>query len=171
MGAEREKPRITLVVREPRVYTRRAIFIAGAATCSRWRAGRGCARGSRAWVEDADDVGILRLDDEALAFHGDRVTLAVPYAAVRSLRARNIGWRSLWLGGKRIEIVAGDGERELTFELLEREAHTLPTARHLSETVLTILSEKVRRAGESALVRAHGSPGRGCVVLVRALTL
>ena len=104
--------------------------------------------GLRALLDDADDVGVLRLDDEALTYHGDRVTLAVPYAAVRSLRARNIGWRSLWLGGKRIEIVAGDGERELTFELLEREAHTLPTARHVSEAVLAILTEKVRQAGE-----------------------
>ena len=46
--------------------------------------------GLRAWIEDADDIGWLRLGNSALEFNGDGLKLVVPYANLQQLRTESI---------------------------------------------------------------------------------
>ena len=42
-------------------------------------------RGFRSLLEDADDVGLLRFEQDCVAFQGDSSTVAIPYAAITSI--------------------------------------------------------------------------------------
>ena len=59
--------------------------------------------GLRALLEDADDIGYLTFSGNELRFQGDSVKLSVPWEAIQLVRPRNIGWRGLFVYGRRIK--------------------------------------------------------------------
>lgn len=93
-------------------------------------------RGLRAVLEDADDVGYLRLAPEGLTFTGDHVQLALPRSGISAITRRNVGWRMLWLAGQRITIVTDALPGYTAVEFLERQSWTVPGSRRLTRELL-----------------------------------
>ena len=105
------------------------------------------SEGARAFLEDADDVGVLNLTSDGVCFTGDHVTLRVPYSSIASLTQRGIGWRLLWiLGGKRVLLHLASGAQYTHFEFLERQSNTVNSSRKLSNEIYSVLQERMQQA-------------------------
>lgn len=48
-------------------------------------------------LEDADDIGVLYLEDGHLLYEGDHTTAFLPYSCIESAKLINAGARSMWL--------------------------------------------------------------------------
>lgn len=46
--------------------------------------------GIRGLLEDADDTGVLKSEQDKLFFKGGHVTLAIPYSEIDSIQTRNV---------------------------------------------------------------------------------
>jgi hypothetical protein len=85
--------------------------------------------GLRALLEDADDIGYLTFGCRALCFQGDSVKLSVPWEDIQLVRPRNIGWRGLFVYGRRIRLVVSGWPEVESFEIAERSSWLLPASR------------------------------------------
>ena len=99
-----------------------------------------------AMMEDADDVGWLRLSEGHLVFEGDSVTLRIPFCEIRSVIQSNVGWRGMFLYGARVAVSvplpgAGDG-----FEIADRSSMFLPQSRRIMMDLHRKLAEAVQSA-------------------------
>jgi hypothetical protein len=104
-------------------------------------------RGARAFLEDADDVGILNLSNDGLSFTGDHITLRVPYSSIASVTQRNIGWRGLWfVYGNRIRVNLRSGNDYQSFDFVERQSNTVTSSRRLSNTIYCTLRDRTQGA-------------------------
>ncbi len=91
---------------------------------------RGC-RGARAFFEDADDLGILSIEDGVLKFCGDHSDLKVDLSSIVRIELCNIGWRGLWFASRRIRLhLLGKQEIE-AIEIAERQCWTVTDSRRL----------------------------------------
>ena len=100
--------------------------------------------GLRAVLEDADDIGFLTFGANELRFQGDSVELSVPWQDIQLVRPRNIGWRGLFVYGRRIKLeVSGSPEVE-SFEIAERSSWLLPASRTITRKLYERLSASVR---------------------------
>ena len=96
-------------------------------------------RGLRAVLEDAEDVGYLRVGPDELVFTGDHVQLALPRARIAAVRDTNAGWRGLWLCGRRISVVTGAFPGYTALEFLERQSWHVLGAQLVSRKLLAVL--------------------------------
>ncbi|MCC6357089.1 MAG: hypothetical protein IT577_24660 [Verrucomicrobiae bacterium] len=103
-------------------------------------------RGIRAFLEDADDVGILRFERDSLAFQGDAVSFAVPYSTITDLRRVSTGLRGYYLLGKYIQFDATTIGPYKWIAIGERESNLLTTSHKLSRAIFHTLSERVNSA-------------------------
>jgi len=103
-------------------------------------------KGLRGFLEDADDIGILSLQEEALSFKGDCINLCIPYSRIESVQKYNVGWRGIWICGKRIKIKLKNYKQYNSFEFLERHSYTVPKSNMISNEVASIISEKIKNA-------------------------
>ena len=103
--------------------------------------------GAKAFLEDADDIGVLNLNDNALSFTGDHVNLYLPYSSIASVNQRNIGWRGAWiLRGSRLRVHLASGAQYTYFEFLERESNTVNSSKKLSNMIYSALQERMQQA-------------------------
>ena len=94
-----------------------------------------------AFMEDADDVGFLSFEEEALVFNGDSTKLLIPFALIKTVSKKNVGWRGLWICGNRIVIdVSGR-----SFEFAERFSLSIPASRKISKDLFNRLSTKIKK--------------------------
>jgi len=101
--------------------------------------------GFRAAMEDADDVGCLKLTGTALEFQGDSVRLSIPYDQVGPAQLVTIGLRGLWLYGRRIRIPVF-GLPEVTWlEFAERASWFLPSSWRITGEFYQQLLERVAK--------------------------
>ena len=100
--------------------------------------------GIQAALEDADDIGWLSLAESALVFHGDAVTLSVPYDQLSSVQLRNIGIRGLWVYGQRIEITVPKLPGVESFTVAERASWLLPTSRRTTRELFQRLAARAK---------------------------
>ena len=114
--------------------------------------------GLRAFLEDADDVGVLTLGADAVSFDGDHIALSIPYSQVQAVESRNVGWRGLWIFGNRIEVCARHGGSEKSFVFLERASCTLLGSRRITARIFRGLSDKVRSAQQGSSNGAECAP-------------
>ena len=65
-------------------------------------------------LDDGDDIGVFVVSTEGLTFHGDRVTLHAPLAAILSVESRSDGWKHFW-AGRQLELTlrTPDGEQRV----------------------------------------------------------
>jgi hypothetical protein len=99
--------------------------------------------GLRALLEDADDIGYLTFGRNELCFQGDYVKLSIPWEDIHLVRPRNIGWRGLFVYGRRIKLeVSGSPEVE-SFEIAERSSWLLPDSRAITRKLYERLSASV----------------------------
>lgn len=111
--------------------------------------------GFRAVLEDADDIGYLRITDNGLCFEGDSVKLSVPFEQVEQVRLRNIGLRGLYICGQRIRALVSGVPGVESLEFAERASLLLPASRAITARLHERLSaETVRYAA------ARGTAGR-----------
>jgi hypothetical protein len=94
-------------------------------------------------LEDADDVGVLRIDENQVSFTGDHINLCFAFSTIESVEKRNVGYRGFWLVGKRIRIYLKDTNEYRQIEFLERQSTTLIEAKRISINVFTLIAEKI----------------------------
>jgi hypothetical protein len=92
--------------------------------------------GLRGFLEDADDVGLLRISKEAVSFTGDHVRISLPLEHIQKVSHCNSGWRSLWIGGRRIKLATDAFEGYKSIELIERQSNTIMAAYHISKEII-----------------------------------
>jgi hypothetical protein len=88
--------------------------------------------GLRALLEDADDIGYLNFSGSELCFQGDSVKLSVPWENIQLVRPQNIGWRGLFVYGRRIKLVVSGWPEVESFEFAERSSWLLPASRTIT---------------------------------------
>jgi len=96
-------------------------------------------------LEDADDIGCLRLTETELVFEGDSVKLSVPYSQIRRLRSRNIGLRGLFVYGRRMVVEISGASKVSALEFAERSSWVLPASRRTTRRLWEGLSAKLAR--------------------------
>ncbi|MFA6244751.1 MAG: hypothetical protein WC655_27650 [Candidatus Hydrogenedentales bacterium] len=88
------------------------------------------------WFEDADDVGLLRVEDGSLTYTGDGAQFEIKREDIAYAEHRNIGYRMLWLACNETRIGLKkpmEGIAEFIFS--SRQATTLPAARRLNRAI------------------------------------
>jgi hypothetical protein len=103
--------------------------------------------GLRALLEDADDVGWLRLTESELVFQGDSITLSVPYEKIRDLKKENLGWRGLFLYGPPTAFAVSGLPETACFRFAERSSWLLPSSRQNAYRLYHFIAEKVAAPG------------------------
>jgi hypothetical protein len=98
-----------------------------------------------AQLEDADDIGWLKLTERELVFDGDSVKLSLPYGQIGRLRSRNIGLRGLFLYGRRISVEVSGFSNVTALEFAERSSWVLPASRRTTQRLWQRLSAKLAR--------------------------
>lgn len=99
--------------------------------------------GLRAILDDADDVGYLHLASAALSFQGDSVNLSVPYDHILQIQPRNIGWRGLFLYGRRIKLRVSGLPNLDALEFTERSSCHLFASKSITRRLHEQLSAKL----------------------------
>ena len=92
--------------------------------------------GVGAVLEDADDVGWLSFTTSELRFQGDSSQLSVPFEQIRGLRARNIGWRGLFVYGSKVTFSIASLPQVRSFQFAERSSYLLPQSRRETRRLL-----------------------------------
>jgi hypothetical protein len=98
--------------------------------------------GLRALVEDADDVGLLTFSGSELAFQGDSINLRIPLDQISKVQPQNIGWRGLYVLGRRIRVVAPGLSNVEWVEFAERSSWLLPSSRRTTKQLYQRLTNK-----------------------------
>jgi hypothetical protein len=96
-------------------------------------------------LEDADDIGCLRLTETELVFEGDSVKVSLPYTQIGRVRSRNIGLRGLFLYGRRIVVEISGFPKVSALEFAERSSWVLPASRRTTQRLWERLSAKLGR--------------------------
>jgi len=102
--------------------------------------------GLRAVLEDADDIGCLSFTASELVFHGDSITLSVPFDQIEQVRRQNVGLRGLFVYGPRIGLVVSGLPGVKSLEFAERSSWLLPTSRRTTRKLFECLSSKAGSA-------------------------
>lgn len=98
-------------------------------------------------LEDADDIGYLRLAETELVFEGDSVKVSLPYHEIGRVRRRNIGLRGLFVCGRRITVEISGCSKVSALEFAERSSWVLPASRRTSQRLWEGLTAKVAGGG------------------------
>ncbi len=96
-------------------------------------------------LEDADDIGYLRLTETELVFEGDSVKVSVPYSQIERVSSRNIGLRGLFVYGRRIALEISGFPKASALEFAERSSWVLPASRRTTQRLWERLSGKLGR--------------------------
>ena len=99
--------------------------------------------GLRALLEDADDIGFLTFGGNELCFQGDSVKLSVPWEDIQLVRSQNIGWRGLFVYGRRIKLVVSGWPEVESLEIAERSSWLLPASRTITRALYARLSTSI----------------------------
>jgi hypothetical protein len=101
-------------------------------------------KGVRAVIEDADDIGWLRLCESALVFQGDSLNFTVPFDQIRNVKPQSIGVRGLFLYPS-LKLVVSNLPNIHSLTLADRSAWLLPTARATTTRIRRQLADKLTR--------------------------
>jgi hypothetical protein len=104
--------------------------------------------GSRAILDDADDIGWLVIRPEGIEFHGDSVTACVPRLKIRTARRRSIGWHGLFLTGARLEYQVAGIPGVAALEFTERSSRLAMGSRRIAS--LMFEAEKAAAAAKTS---------------------
>lgn len=104
--------------------------------------------GVRALLEDADDIGYLTFGGKGFSFQGDSVQLSVPWKNIQLVRPQNIGWRGLYVYGRRIKLMISGWPEVESFEVAERSSSLLPASRAITRDLYERLSTSVASKAE-----------------------
>jgi len=104
--------------------------------------------GVRALLEDADDIGYLTFTGKGFSFQGDSVQLFVPLENIQLVRPQNIGWRGLYVYGRRIKLVISGWPEVESFEVAERFSWLLPASRAITRDLYERLSASLAPKAE-----------------------
>ncbi len=104
---------------------------------------RSCT-GIRAFLDDADDVGILQVRDDRVEFKGHQTSLTVIHSSAISVELLNIGWRGFWFAGRRIRILLHGHEELQAIEIVERQTRTVTEARELALRLFQAIEETMK---------------------------
>jgi hypothetical protein len=98
--------------------------------------------GTRALLEDADDVGWLTVTDSHLLFEGDCVRLSLPLVDIDDARLRNIGFRGFFVSASRICVSSRSLPQWKAVDFSERSSMVLPGSRNLTREIWELLSRR-----------------------------
>lgn len=88
--------------------------------------------GLRAWLEDADDIGVLSFTESKLLFEGDAIRLSVPFEEIQQVCRQSSGWRGLFVYGAPVALEISGLAQVRHLEIAERTSWLLPTSRKIA---------------------------------------
>ena len=94
-------------------------------------------------MEDADDIGFLKLGAGTVEFNGDSTMLSIPIGKIGNVRKKNVGHRGVWMAGSRIVIEVAEPAGSKFFEFLERSSLSVPASRRISKELFECLSTQI----------------------------
>lgn len=106
-------------------------------------------RGIRAFLEDADDIGLVTLNDGVLKFRGDHSDIAITLSTDVTAELRTIGWRGLWYSGARIRLTFPGREPFHEIEFLERQCWSVKASKRLAQELYAKIQQATRGTGNS----------------------
>lgn len=98
--------------------------------------------GLRALLEDADDIGCLKLGTSELWFEGDSIRFSIAYRQLRELRLKTIGFRGLF-AYTCLEMKVSDLAGIAEIRVAERASCLLPTSRRSTRELHCRLVERI----------------------------
>ena len=101
-------------------------------------------RGARAFLEDADDVGVLSIQPGVLTFRGDHSDLVVDLSNSVAVELHNIGWRGLWYASRRVRLILPEQERIHAVDIVERQCWSVFQSRRLMLEIV----ESIKSSGQ-----------------------
>ena len=100
--------------------------------------------GFRAFLEDADDVGILSIQTDTLVFRGDHSDFTIILSNNIDVKLCNIGWRGLWIAGHKIRITFPGHDEIKEVEIGERKSWTIGQSRRLAREIFEAIESRIR---------------------------
>ena len=107
--------------------------------------------GFRGFMEDADDIGYIRVSESSFEFTGSHISFTLPFDCVKEVRLSSIGWRGFWLYGQRIRILTRSFDKFEGVEFIERASNTIISSRRITKTLID-------RINSSGITRSVGDP-------------
>jgi len=92
--------------------------------------------GFRGFMEDADDIGYLKVSENSIIFAGDHVNFILPFTKIEDISLKNSGWRCLWLYGQRIKLMTNVLPNYQAIELVERQSNTLLSSKNITAGIV-----------------------------------
>jgi hypothetical protein len=103
----------------------------------------------RALIEDADDIGYLKVSGTGFSFHGDSVKLTVPFDQIKQVQRKYRGLRSLFV--PRVLVVVPGLPNVKSLEFSERSSRLLPGSIRTSKRLYDLLAQGASAARPTAL--------------------
>ena len=102
-------------------------------------------KGIRGFLEDADDVGIVYIEDGVFKFHGDCYGISINLSNV-NVELNNIGYRSLWYAGRRIKIILQPQDKFESIDIVERQCWSAMQSRKLMLQIFEEIKANIARS-------------------------
>jgi hypothetical protein len=110
--------------------------------------------GFRALIDDADDIGRLMFSASGLVFHGDSVTLHLPWKCLAEVAPHNVGIRGVFALRRRIALEVSGVAKIEAIEFAERSSRALPESgaitRKLYQQLLTRAGTRPQASSSSS---------------------
>lgn len=118
--------------------------------------------GLRALMEDADDVGWLRVEGTQIAYRGDAIDLEVPRECIENVTVQNVGLRGLFLY-QRIRMTLRGNSRVECVDVAERSSWLVTGSRRRTRELVQTIHAFVNTAPAVREAAQPGAPevGRG----------
>src|SRR5262249_33668557 len=100
--------------------------------------------GFRALIDDADDIGRLMFGPSGLVFHGDSVTLRVPWKCVAHVEPHNVGLRGIFVLRRRMALEVTGLPEIGWIEFAERSSRALPESAKITRKLYERLMMRLR---------------------------
>lgn len=105
--------------------------------------------GIRGFLEDADDIGLLKFETSRLLYEGDGLTFCVPYDHVEIIRELSSGWIGVGILGKRVKVRLRLPDSEQVLIIGERHSRTLPESRKIARKIIEQLRMRIEHYTEA----------------------
>jgi len=110
--------------------------------------------GFRGFLEDADDIGVLQVQDGVITFTGDHIDVAITGSSGISVSLRNIGARGFWFIGRRVRIELHNHPAFQAINIVERQSRTIRESRALGLRIFEAIDEALRSSRDSPRISA-----------------
>lgn len=97
----------------------------------------------RGFLEDADDIGFLKLTKDGIEFKGSYIDGLVPYDQIKSVKMLTSGWRGMWCISGRLHVLMNNPGGIQEIYLGERHSSSIPGGWKITRQLYGEIKDKV----------------------------